>query len=244
MLAPALALALAAGPAAAPAPRPFAPDERMEYAVHYLGVHVGKARISVGRQAGSILPVFLETRTTGIAGIVDVRQQLATHLDAETLLPRFASLEAWEAGYHHLDTAAFDREARKATVRERGKYDNTYLVDVPADAVDFVALVFRLRTLSLEAGARHDFEVLAGRDVRRVTAEVTGRETVETDAGTFQTVKVRVPTGFTGEFSEKRPTFVWLTDDERRVIVQIQTEFAIGRATAGLTAYRPGGPRS
>jgi uncharacterized protein DUF3108 len=236
MLAPMLALTLSAAPAALP----FPPEERMEFAVHYLGVRVGKARISVGHAEGPILPVFLETRTAGIVRIVDVRQQLATHLDVDTLLPRAASLDAHESGYHHTDTAVFDRAAGKATVREKGKFDNTYVIDVPDDTLDFVALVFRLRALPLAPGMRQDFHVLAGRDVKKVTAEVTARERIETGAGKFETVKVRIPTGFSGQFSEKRPTYVWFTDDERRVVVQIQTEFAIGRATAGLTSYEPG----
>jgi hypothetical protein len=236
VLAPALALALATASAALP----FPPDERMDYSVHYLGIRVGKARIAVGHAEGPILPVFLETRTAGIVRIVDVRQQLSTHLDVETLLPRAASLDAHESGYHHTDTAVFDRAAGKATVREKGKFDNTYVIAVPGDTVDFVALVFQLRALSLGPGMRHDFHVLAGRDVHKITAEVMGREKVETGAGTFATVKVRVPTGFTGQFSEKRPTYVWFSDDARHVVVQIQTEFAIGRATAGLTSYQPG----
>ena len=238
MLAPTLAIALAT--AAAP---PFQAGERMEYSVRYLGLAVGKARISVGRPEGPILPVFLETRTSGVVRIVDVRQQLATHLDLDTLLPRTASLEAVEAGYHHTDTTFFDRPAGKATVRQQGKFDNTYVVEVPEGTLDFVALVFRLRALPLEPGTQHEFHVLAGRHVRKIAAEVVARETVETRAGNFQAVKVRVPTGFTGKFSEKHPTYVWFTDDARRVIVQITTEFAIGRATAGLTAYLPGEPR-
>ncbi len=239
MLAPLLAVALSA----AQAVLPFPPDERMEYAVHYLGLPVGKARISVGHPEGPILPVFLETRTSGVVGIIDLRQQLATHLDVDTLLPRYASLDSHEAGYHHLDTVAFDRAAGQATVRERGKFDNTYVVDVPPDAVDFVALVFRLRTLPLEPGMRHPFDVLAGRDLRRVTAEVVARERVEAEAGAVDAVKVRIPTGFTGRFSETSPTYVWFSDDARRVIARIETEFAIGRATAGLTRYQAGEPR-
>jgi hypothetical protein len=239
VLVPTLVLALAAGQAT----RAFAPEERMEYSVRYLGLRVGKARISVGTAEGPLLPVFLETRTAGIVRIVDVRQQLATHLDQETLLPRSASLDAHEAGYHHTDTAVFDREAGKATVRQKGRYDHTFVIDVPPDTVDFVALVFHLRSLPLEPGGTHDFNVLAGRSVKKVTVEVVARERVETDAGAFDTLRVRVPTGFDGKFSEKRPTFVWFSDDPRRVVVQIQTEFAIGRATAELTAYRPGAPR-
>jgi hypothetical protein len=239
VLGPALALALAA----ASAVLPFAPEERMEYTVRYLGLRVGKARISVGQPEGPILPVFLESRTSGIVRIVDVRQQLATHLDLETLLPRSSSLEAVESGYRHSDTTQFDRAAGKATVRQRGKFDNTYVIEVPEGTLDFVALVFRLRVLPLEPGTRHEFQVLAGRNVRAVTAEVVAREEVETKAGRFTAVKVRVPTGFTGKFSEKHPTYVWLSDDPRRVVVQITTEFSIGRATAGLTEYHPGAPR-
>ncbi len=236
MISSALSIVLAATTAAVP----FAPGERMEFSITYLGITMGKARISVGNPEGPVLPVFLEARTAGIASIVTVRDQLATYLDVETGLPRWSSLDAVESGYRHTDTAHFDRAAGKANVRLKGKYDNTYVVDAAPDAVDFVALVFRLRVLPLETGARHEFQVLAGKTVSRVVAEVLGRETLSTKAGTFATVKVRVPTGFTGQFSEKDPTIVWLSDDPRRIVVRIATEFAIGHATAGLVSYRPG----
>lgn len=237
MLVSALALVLAiAGPAAVP----HVPGEQMDFNVSYLGMRMGKARLSVGRAEGPILPVFLQSRSTGVASIVTLRQQLASYLDVETGLPRSSSLDAVEGGYHHTDTADFDRDAGKAKVRERGKYDNTYLVDVPAGTLDFVALVFRLRTLPLEPGTRHEFDVLAGKKVSRIVAEVTGRETVDTHAGTFPAVKVRVPTGFSGKFSEKNPTFIWFSDDPRRIVVQITTDFSIGHATATLASYSPG----
>ncbi len=238
MLAPALSIVLAAAAAALP----FVPGERMEFSVTYLGITMGKARISVGTPEGRVLPVFLEARTAGIAKIITVRDQLATFLDVETGLPRSSSLDAVESSYRHTDTAHFDREAGKATVRLKGKYDNTFLVDVPPDTVDFVALVFKLRVLPLDPGVRHEFQVLAGRTVSKVVAEVTGREKVSTKAGEFAAVKIRVPTGFTGKFSEKNPTFVWLSDDARRIVVRIATEFAIGHGTANLVSYQPGTP--
>ena len=124
-------------------------------------------------------------------------------------------------------------------MRLKGKYDSTFVIDVPPGTVDFVALVFRLRLAPLGQGALHEFQVLAGRAVSKVVAEVVGRETVSTRAGRFPAVKVRVPTGFTGKFSEKNPTFVWFSDDERRIIVRIDTEFSIGHARASLVAYQP-----
>ena len=232
------------GSAPAPAPRPpFVPprpNESMEFQVTYLGISMGKVRIFSGQVDETTAPIFLQAQTTSIAAIVTLRQQLASYIDVATGLPRSVSLDAVEGSYRHTDTVQYDRAANKAKVREKGKFDNPYLIDVPPDTTDFMALVYRLRTLPLENGARYDFPVLSGRDLNHVIATVLGREKIETKAGTFQAVKIRVPTGFTGKFSEKDPTYLWLSDDDRRIVVRLTADFAIGNATMNLTSYRPG----
>ncbi len=240
VLAPALALCLSAATAAAPLP--YAPDEAMDFAIDFHGVPTGKARILVGRPEGNILPVFLQARTSGLLAVVDLKQQLASYLDLDTGLPRSASMDSIEPGYRLVTTTRFERANSKAVVREKGKFDNTYEIDVPEGATDFVALVFKLRTLPLDPGATHEFEVLNARTVQRVVTAVEGRETLSTKAGKFAVVKVRVPTQFSGKFSEKSPTYVWFSDDTRRVVVRISTDFSIGRVVADLTSYKPGAP--
>jgi hypothetical protein len=230
-------------PAAAPPAPAFAADEQMDFKVAWAGLPVGKARIWVGQPAGQLVPVFLQAQTAGLVGFVTVRQMLSSNLDAATGLPRSFMLDALEPGdYRHSDHVRYDREAGTATVRQKGKFDKTYDLEVPPGTLDFVALVFRLRALPLEPGAKHEFPVLSGRKVTVVTTEVLGRERVETKAGGFDAVKVKVPTGFDGKFQEKSPTFLWLSDDARRLVVRISTDFAVGRGVADLVAYRPGKP--
>jgi hypothetical protein len=215
----------------------------MDFKVEWAGLPVGKARIWVGQPAGQLVPVFLQAQTAGLVGFVTVRQMLSSNLDAATGLPRSFMLDALEPGdYRHSDHVRYDREAGTATVRQKGKFDKTYDLEVPPGTLDFVALVFRLRALPLEPGAKHEFPVLSGRKVTVVTTEVLGRERVETKAGGFDAVKVKVPTGFDGKFQEKSPTFLWLSDDARRLVVRISTDFAVGRGVADLVAYRPGKP--
>ncbi len=229
--------------AAAPRPAavPWLPDERMDLEIDYLGITMGRARIAVARAEGGATPIRLSSRSAGLMSIVTFRQTLVSELDVVTLLPRSSVLDAVEpGGYKHTDTAHFYRTANKATVREKGRFDKTYVVDVPEGTLDFVALVFHLRMLPLPDGATHTFQVLSGRKVSRVVATVVKREQVKTRAGKFAAVKVRVPTGFDGKFSEKNPTYVWFSDDARRVVVKISTDFAIGRAEAELTSYQPG----
>jgi len=214
----------------------------MDFTVTYLGIKVGTARISVGQRVDGLLPVLLLARTGGIAAIADVREALVSHLEVDTLLPRLATLEAVEPGYRHSDRTTFDRAAGVATFVSRGRSESTERIPIPPEAVDFVALVFRLRTLPLPDGARQAFSVLSGSSLSPVEARVEGREAVDTEVGRFPAVKVRIPTGFTGKFSEKNPTFVWFSDDSRRIVVRIGTDFAIGRATALLTGYAAGAP--
>jgi len=231
----------AATPGPAPAAPTYAPDEAMDFKVEWSGLPVGKARIWVGQPAGQLVPVFLQAQTAGLVGFVTVRQLLVSNLDAVTGLPRSATLDALEPGdYRHSDQVRYDREAGTATVRQKGKHDKTYDLEVPPGTLDFVALVFRLRAMPLEPGARHDFPVLSGRKVTTVTVEVLERERIETRAGSFDALKVKVPTGFDGKFQEKSPTFLWLSDDARRLVVRISTDFAVGRGVADLVAYRPG----
>lgn len=237
MLGPALALALAA---IATPPSPYAPEERMSYAITYAGLKMGEARISVGRREGALLPILLDARTSNFAGLVRIREQLASYVEVATGLPRMTSLDAVEPNYRHSDYTRFDRAAGKATIRQSGKSLSVTEVPVPPGTLDFIAMVFRLRKLSLEPGARYAFPVLAGKDVARVTVEVMGRETLDLPAGKFAAVQVRVPTGFTGKFSEKSPTFVWFSDDARRIILRLSTDFVIGRARADLVSYQPG----
>jgi hypothetical protein len=212
----------------------------MEFQIDFLGLPAGKARISVGRREGALLPVFLEARTAGVGAVVDFRQQLASYLDVGTGLPRTSSMLSVEPSYRRDVFTRYDRDAGVATVRTRGRSERVDELPVPTDAVDFVALVFRLRSLPLADGTSHPFAVLSGTRLARVVASVERRERVETPAGTFPAVKVKVPTGFDGRFSEKNPTYVWFSDDDRRAIVRIQADFAVGGAVAQLVRYRGG----
>jgi hypothetical protein len=228
-------------PAPGPAPVPWRPEEQMDFEVHYLGFTIGKSRMSVGRLEDGAVQVQLASGPAGITSALSFHQTLQANLDLATLLPRSTLHDASEpGGYKHTDTVRYDRATDVATVREKGRYDKTYEIEVPPEALDFVTMVFRLRTLPLPDGATHAFKVLAGRKVNTVVASVVKRERVKTDAGKFQAIKVRIPTRFDGKFNEKSPTHVWFSDDERRVLVKLSVDLAVGSGYAELVRYQPG----
>jgi hypothetical protein len=220
-------------------PPPYAPGERTRYGIELMGMRIGTATIEVGEQGERGVPIELEAHTTGVAGgVYSFRQELTSHIDPKTGLPTLFVIDQREHDWKHLDTTVYDREKGEATLVERGKRVLTKKTPIPPDVVDFVALVFQLRRMPLEPGDRRTFSVLSGVKLRDVVVEVMKRETVVTKAGRYVALKIRVPTGFTGKFSEKKPTYLWLSDDARRIIVKLTTDFSFGSAEAELMSVR------
>jgi hypothetical protein len=234
-------LALLAAPAAF-AGGGFAPGEQIDFTIDYLGVRTGEARIIVGQAEGPVWPVISQARSGGLAAIVDIREHLVSYWDSESRLPRGSDLQAIEVGDRHNDSARFDRDTGKATiriVRKGRKIENTYPLDPMAQ--DFASAVLWLRTQTLAADARFEIPVFTTKGTFQLMASVVGRETVTTAAGTFDAWKVQVRTAFEGNFASKRDTFIWFSADENRVPVRVSADFALGSVVVNLAAYRPGG---
>jgi hypothetical protein len=234
------ALAVAFGATPAPS-RGLSPGEEILLSVSYLGLPTGEGRIAVGTPEGTIFPVFFQARTRGVAGFLDIREALVSYWDHSTRLSRGSDLKAIELGDFHQDSARFDREKHQITVVIQRKGRRTEkTVSCPADAQDLTSAFMWLRMQPLAAGDRYEVPVCSGTDTFTLTAEVLSRERVDTDAGPFDAVKVKVRTALKGNFSTKRDTFLWFSEEPRHVLVKLQAEFAIGSIVAKLKSYRPG----
>jgi hypothetical protein len=230
--------------AAAPAPdRPgaFAPGEETVMQVRFLGMSSGEGRLTVGEPAGDVWPLIFEARTRGVAGFVDVREHVVSYWDSALRQSRGFDLRAYEVGDFKTERARFDRANGKVTFERRlngGRTRRT--ATIPKDAQDLTSAVMLLRLHRLAPGDRVEVPVCTGNRQFTLVADVLGRERIETPAGAFDTVKVRVRTALEGKFSTRRDTFAWLSDDPRHVIVRMNADFAVGGLVATLKSYRPG----
>ncbi len=234
-------LALLAAPAARAAGG-FAPGEQIDFTIDYLGIRTGEATIVVGQAEGPVWPVIARARTDGLASIVDIREHWVSYWDSTKRLPRGSDLKAIEIGDRHDDSARFDRDAGKATiriVRKGNRVENTYPLD--PEAQDFGSAVLWLRTHPISEGGVYEIPVFTTKGTFVLQASVVGRETVESRAGTFDCWKIQVRTAFQGNFASKRDTFIWFSADENRIPVRVSADVALGTFVVNLVGYRPGG---
>jgi hypothetical protein len=116
--------------------------------------------------------------------------------------------------------------------RETGK-DKTE--PTPADPLDDAAFFYFVRITSLEVGKKYVYPRYFRKDKNPVTIEVGKREKMELPDGSEVNCLVLHPVIDTpGMFSKRSDTRIWLTDDKRRIPVQIRTKFPFGTITLRL----------
>jgi hypothetical protein len=221
--------------------RGFPPGEEMGLAVRFLGLPTGEGRIQAGQPAGRVQPIVFQAWTTGIAGMLDIREHMVAHLDLDTGLPTGTDLMAVEMNDRHIDRLRFDREKGEATLTvQRRDRTREKVIQVPPGTRDLTSTFMWLRLQPLQVGDHYTTPVLAGSKAFTLEAEVLGAETITVPGGTFETVKVRARTQIEGKFSSRRDNLLWFSADERRIIVRLEGEFLVGNVVAELKAYRPG----
>jgi len=221
---------------------PFAPGEQIDVTIDYLHMRTGQARLVVGRPEGAVWPVICQAKTEGVATLLDIREHYVSYWDADARMTRGSDLNAIEVGDRHTDRARFDRENGKAMVQviRKGKaHESTH--DVPRDVHDLASALMFLRMQTLAPGAHFEFPVFSGTDIFTLRADVEGNEAVDTPAGHFDTLRIKVRLGFKNKFKTNRDSHMWLSNDLRHIPVRMSADFAVGSVTVTLTGYRPGG---
>jgi hypothetical protein len=222
-------------PAAAAVAVPFPVGERFTYGAKYGLFSVGRAVMEVAGidTVRGVETVHLQFRISGGA--------LWYHLDQ--------TIESW-VGRHDFRSRRFTsiqdernrhRERRYEIYPDSGFYReagrDTTLATV-ADPLDDAAFLYWIRTVPLEIGERYQYARYFRPDRNPVIVEVLRRERVSVAGRKWQAIVVRpkIPQG-RGIFAERSETRIWLSDDARRIVLAIQSNFSFGQVTLKLKEF-------
>jgi hypothetical protein len=180
-----------------------------------------------------------------VRGVVDVRGRDAWHtvFTIKGGVPLYKvndRMESW------IDTATFtslrfvqeSHEGRRHRLRryemypERSEYveEGSASINRPTveHPLDEAAFLYFLRTVPLEVGEHYDFNRYFKPDRNPIRLEILRRERIEVPAGSFETIVVRPIIKSKGIFSENGQAEVWLTDDDRHMVVQMKARLSFG----------------
>jgi hypothetical protein len=104
---------------------------------------------------------------------------------------------------------------------------------VPGFLTDLLTGVFYASSQPIELGHNFVIPVVDAMHVVPVTMKVEGREEIKTSLGTFKTLRVQ-PTADAGVVKNRGNIWIWYTDDERHLPVQMRARLFWGTITFRL----------
>ena len=217
----------------------IAGSESLHYAAEWRLIRAATVDLQI-KDSGTGREVRLQVRSTGLVSMLFPLDDLYTAQLGKDLCAVSTMLTAKEGSRFHETKVTYDSQRRKASYLERDIKKNTEVlareIDTPACVHDIVGGLYFMRTLSIPVGSSVDVPVSDGKKSVMARVEAQKRETVTTPAGKFNSVKYEAFLFNNVLFGRSGVLYVWLTDDDRRLPVQIQVrlQFYVGTITLQL----------
>ena len=150
------------------------------------------------------------------------------------------TLDAMERTRHRETKVIYDYSKGKASYVERDLIKNSVMktaeVDIPSCTHDIVGALYKLRTLKLEPGQSTQMALSDGKKSVSARIEAQQKEEIKTEAGTFNTTRYEAYVFGGVLYARKAQLLIWVSDDARRLPVQIRVRlsFPIGTITLEL----------
>jgi hypothetical protein len=213
-----------------------AQTERLSFDAEWRLIRAGTAELTwTGRQQAQ-----LKLRSVGlVAKLIRIEDAYDASFDAAqcALANKMVSNEG---NRQREADAAYDVAGKKATYLEKDLRKNAVVrraeIDTPGGVLDVIGALHALRQRKLEPGQSFTLPVSDGKKFINARVECQEKEVIKTKAGTFQTMRCEAFL-MNGElYGRKGRLFLWISEDERRLPVQVRVQmpFYIGTMTITL----------
>jgi hypothetical protein len=217
---------------------PFGVGERMEYEVRFGRLKVGNAHMEVvalehlrGRPAWHT--AFWVQGGNFLYRVNDVYE---SWIDAETLSSLRFVQELQEGGRN--TTRKYEIYPERAVFIQTNKKDPKEEKSV-SQPLDDGSFLYFIRTIPLVVGETYDFNRYFRPDRNPVRIKVLRKERIRIPAGTFNAIVIQPVIKTKGIFSENGHAEIWLSDDDRHVMLQLKSRLSFGSLNLFLKSYYP-----
>lgn len=220
---------------------PFA-EERLIFSLYWSGIPVGTATLEAvrGEVTSSITSVVHSNEV--ISSFYKVEDRAEARLSRGR--PASFTLIQNEGKHHRNKETVFEPDRNKVTFinhldKSRQEHDMSGKV-----LWDVISGFYYLRRQPLEIGKSVYITMFDSNKFLNAEVKVLRRETLELEEGEeIATIIVEPILTSEGLFQKSGKILIWLTDDERRMPVRMETKLKIGRVTAKLKSFDIKKPR-
>ncbi|MBN1154074.1 DUF3108 domain-containing protein [candidate division KSB1 bacterium] len=201
-------------------------------------------------------PIVAGSATMGIPNTKRIRGYECFHIVSEARSSKFFStfFKVRDKVESYMDKDGifswrFEKHLREGNYRSDQYVDYDYFnqiavtdkkdtLKIPRCIQDILSAFYYVRLLPLEVGKSIYIDNHTDRKLYPLEVKVLGKERVTVKAGTFDCIVIEPVLRSDAIFKQRGRLTIWLTDDSRRVPVQMKSKIIIGSITAELKSAK------
>ncbi len=224
----------------AEAARAFSIPEHLVYDLTWTGIKAGTATLQVVIDGDVMRVESTATSADWISVFYRVEDRVETVLekgksDIFLAQPRNYRLRVREGRHRRDKEIIFDYPRKKAVfINHLDAEKKEYTIH--EKVFDPLSVLYYVRTLKLEVGKPVFVDIFDSKKLWNVEVQVLRKERIRSVMGDVNTIVIKPLLKSEGIFHRKGDVYIWLTDDERRIPVRMQSKVAVGSITATLVS--------
>lgn len=175
-----------------------------------------------------------------------VNDRYESWVDKSTLFPNYSERSVSEGKYNIFEKIAFNQSAKKMTVwraPKRGETETKTEHDVKSKVHDVLSTLFWLRTIDFAAkgtGTSESFSVFMDQEEFPLKMRYVGKNEKKSvhGMGKYKTLKFQPDVIAGNVFKEDSKMTVWVSDDQNRIPVLIESPVSVGSVKVVLKSYK------
>lgn len=229
---------------------PFIVGEESEFSLSYFAVEAGKFKMSIkpfvevnGRKAYHFS--YAANSSSVFSVFYSVDDKAETYVDYELLVPYSYSISAKESkqirdvksysDWKKMKAKTWDKKIKKGKDPEIKNYE----WDIDPYAQNVFTVAFYLRCFTLAVGKKLAVNVAhEGKNII-MRAEIVREEKLNTRLGKIDTFVVKPSFEIDGVFKPVGDVYLWVTKDNRKRLVRIESKIKIGKIVASIEKMSP-----
>lgn len=216
----------------------FSGSESMHFSVSWTGgIKIGDLTLDLRSEGSKGFAIHARVTDYGLFRLVyPVDDEFVTYVRSNLKLPyRYEVHQKEGRGRVTRRLTLYDQAGLLVKYRKNDMAEEVFPVAGPV--YNEFSSFYRTRSMELIPGRSFMVPTFADRKRNEVKVLVKGMEDIDTVFGRVRTVVVMPQMKFKGLYDKTGDTLIWLTDDECRVPVRINSKILIGSLTADLTSY-------
>ncbi len=227
---------------------PFQDGEEIVYIVYYnwgfVWVPAGEVKFSVTERDSTICFDVIGKSFSSYDNVFKVRDFYSSEVDNKTFLPKTFRRDVEEGKYIRFDSITFDQKAGKVVeyfgkTRERAK---KFEFEVEKAVHDMVSIIYQVRSIpiqTMQAEEKIPVSFFFDKELFNLNIKFSGKKTKKIkDLGKVDAFLLQPELIDSYVFSEGDLMDIWVSDDDNRIPLMIESPISVGSVKAVLRSAK------